>query len=92
MRLFLLVNLVVGQLVAVDDCLEEGSACPSEGECVVDSNFGDFIWYPLGEADFPVTTIDAYQVSSSEIVDLASCQNECINYAGCYQVFIFKMK
>jgi hypothetical protein len=88
MRIFLLFNLAS----AAEDCLEEGSACSSEGECVLDSHFGDFIFYPLGEADYPVTTLDAYQVSSSDIVDLTSCQNECINYAGCYQVIIFKMK
>ena len=88
MRLFLLVNLVL----ANEDCLEEGSACPSEGECVVDSHFGDYLWYPLGEADFPVTTLEAYQANNSDVVDLDSCQNECIDYAGCYQVPIFKLK
>ena len=85
MRIFLLVTFAT----AAEDCLGEGSACPSEGECVEDSHFGDFIFYPLGEASFPVTTIDALQVTSPDIIDLTSCQKECINYAGCYQVSFF---
>ena len=84
MRLLLLVTFVS----SADDCFEEGSGCYSGGECVVDSHFGDYIFYPLGESDFPVTTIDAHQVNNSVIVDLTGCQNECVNYAGCYQVFI----
>ncbi|CBY43227.1 unnamed protein product, partial [Oikopleura dioica] len=57
-----------------------------EGECISDTHFGDIIFYPLGEFSFPVTSIDAATVNDTTVSDLKTCQNQCVSYAGCYQM------
>ena len=56
-----------------------------EGECVLDTHFGDILFYPLGEFTFPVTAIEAATVNDTEITDLTTCQKQCVRHAGCYQ-------
>ncbi|CBY42439.1 unnamed protein product, partial [Oikopleura dioica] len=45
--------------------------------------------YPELEGEcisFPVTSIDAATVNDTTVSDLKTCQNQCVSYAGCYQM------